>query len=214
MKKGVLTFDPEKHVYRLDGEKLPSVTGVLEPLNDFSGVPADVLKRAADFGTAVHLMAKLHFDDQLDEDDLDENLAGCHKALKKWEKDHNPLEQEYQEGIIIDIKSRELLIKKDSLQLSGYNLLWQGTGRPAGIFIEEPRGSAKHKLAGTPDILIASPGALTIKDRRILVLRRDGTYDYRSARHPQDDAMFKYMLENHHRNLAYAKKIKQWGEAR
>ena len=50
----MLTFDAEKHEYRWNGQLVPGVTSILEPLTDFSFVPPDVLRAAQDFGTAVH----------------------------------------------------------------------------------------------------------------------------------------------------------------
>ena len=51
-----LTFDEAKHIYRLKGIIVPSVTQVMQPLSDetYRGVEAKVLRRAAGKGTAVH----------------------------------------------------------------------------------------------------------------------------------------------------------------
>ena len=51
-----LTFDPEKHIYRLDGFIIPSVTQVMKPLSDekYKDVDQEVLDAAAKRGTAVH----------------------------------------------------------------------------------------------------------------------------------------------------------------
>lgn len=52
----VLTFDDRRHIYRLKGIELPSVTQVMKPLSDetYRSVEPRVLNRAADKGTAVH----------------------------------------------------------------------------------------------------------------------------------------------------------------
>ena len=62
------TFDPIEHIYRFDGQRVPSVTQILEPLIDYSGVPNGVLQYAADRGTAVHLATEFYDDGDLDED--------------------------------------------------------------------------------------------------------------------------------------------------
>lgn len=51
-----LEFSEEGHVYTLDGEVLPSVTQVMEPLSrhEYARVDAWTLDRAASRGTAVH----------------------------------------------------------------------------------------------------------------------------------------------------------------
>jgi hypothetical protein len=67
----MLTFDEARHEYRFNGELIPSVTGVLKPLVDYSGIHPDVLKRASELGTLVHKTTELYDEGVLDEDDLD-----------------------------------------------------------------------------------------------------------------------------------------------
>jgi hypothetical protein len=63
-----LTFEPETHEYRLNGVRVPSVTGVLKQAGyvNLSGVPLHVIEAARARGTRVH--AALHY---LLENDLD-----------------------------------------------------------------------------------------------------------------------------------------------
>lgn len=51
-----LTFDDAKHIYRLDGIEIPSVSRIMEPLKDanYAGISERTLQRAADKGTSVH----------------------------------------------------------------------------------------------------------------------------------------------------------------
>lgn len=57
-----LQFDSETHTYRFNGAIVPSVTTILSDvgLYDFSNVPEETLKYAADRGTAVHLACEYH----------------------------------------------------------------------------------------------------------------------------------------------------------
>jgi hypothetical protein len=55
-----LTFDADAHVYRLDGKVVPSVTQILAPLVDYSGIPADVLETARIRGQWVHDAVNRH----------------------------------------------------------------------------------------------------------------------------------------------------------
>lgn len=50
-----LTYNVEKHQYLWGGKEVPHVTGVLNRLDDFSMVPAQVLEHARAIGTEVHL---------------------------------------------------------------------------------------------------------------------------------------------------------------
>lgn len=70
----MLAFDPVEHVYTVGARRVPSVTQTLAPLIDYSQVPAAVLKRAQDLGTAVHRMTELYDLDDLDVDSLSQEL--------------------------------------------------------------------------------------------------------------------------------------------
>lgn len=70
-----LEFNEARHEYRLDGRSLPSVTKVLGILQDFGGVPAEVLARAAEFGRHVHQAVDLYNKRTLDEGSLDPALV-------------------------------------------------------------------------------------------------------------------------------------------
>lgn len=69
-----LEFREDIHEYRVNGRVLPSVTTVLGILQDFGAVPADVLARAAEFGSHVHQAVDLDNQGVLDEDALDPAL--------------------------------------------------------------------------------------------------------------------------------------------
>lgn len=57
----VVTFDEETHSYALlSGEPVPSVTTILQSLNNFGAVPMDVLHNAALRGTQVHKLCELY----------------------------------------------------------------------------------------------------------------------------------------------------------
>lgn len=69
-----IELDEATHTYTVDGKVVPSVTQILDPLNDFDGVPPDILERARQFGTAVHKMVELWERNVLDVEDLDPAL--------------------------------------------------------------------------------------------------------------------------------------------
>lgn len=55
-KKDVFIFDERFHVYRLNGEIIPSVTKIIRTIagKDLSHIPPEILKNAAERGTAIH----------------------------------------------------------------------------------------------------------------------------------------------------------------
>lgn len=70
-----LEFDPATHTYRLDGRVVPSVTQILDLLEDWSGVAPEVLEAARDFGSNVHAACHLYNQDALDWSSLDPSLV-------------------------------------------------------------------------------------------------------------------------------------------
>lgn len=89
-----LTFDADKHEYRLDGSVVPSVTQILAPLYDFDRIPRDVLDRKRQIGVALDALIELDLKDDLDESSVDPSLEGYFRAwrLFRKEKDFKPLE--------------------------------------------------------------------------------------------------------------------------
>lgn len=70
-----LQFQPESHTYWLGGVRLPSVTEILQPLQELDGIPRAVLEAAAHFGKHVHEACDLWNRGQLDEAALDPHLV-------------------------------------------------------------------------------------------------------------------------------------------
>ncbi|MSR15332.1 MAG: hypothetical protein EXR86_12370 [Gammaproteobacteria bacterium] len=70
----MLTFDPQAHVYRVDGEVVPSVTQILEHAGMISAFCKDPL--AAERGSRVHEACALLAQNQLDLATLDERIMG------------------------------------------------------------------------------------------------------------------------------------------
>src|SRR5450755_787122 len=84
------TFDAEAHEYRLAGLVLPSVTQIIAPLTDYSGIPADVMEFARARGQAVHLACELDDKKDLDESTLDPQLLGYVTAWRAFARDFKP----------------------------------------------------------------------------------------------------------------------------
>lgn len=78
-----LTFDAEAHAYHVGGVRWPSVTQVLDPLQELDGIPRAVLEAAARFGTNVHAACHLLNVGALDMAALDPALA---PYVVAWEK--------------------------------------------------------------------------------------------------------------------------------
>lgn len=85
----MLTFDAATHTYRWNGVIVPSVTQCLKTAGviDYSGIPQDILQRAAIRGTAVHKACELWDLDTLDESTLDAEIGGYLEGYKAFLRD-------------------------------------------------------------------------------------------------------------------------------
>jgi hypothetical protein len=72
-----------EHTYTLDGQRVPAVSDVLEPLQVFDNIPPAVLEKAREIGTAGHEAIALMLQKQLDWATLDPKLVGYVLAAQK-----------------------------------------------------------------------------------------------------------------------------------
>lgn len=80
----MLEFDEPTHTYRYAGKLIPSVTQVLEPLQQLEGIPVNVLAQARLIGTHVHTANHLMVQKRLDWGSLDPVLLGYVSAAKAF----------------------------------------------------------------------------------------------------------------------------------
>ena len=95
-----LLFDPEKHLYTVNGNRVPSVTQIIEHwikvgnryINVFTGgwVAADMFEDAAFFGTDAHTMIAYYLDGDLDRDALSPELNLILQQFIQWCADYEP----------------------------------------------------------------------------------------------------------------------------
>lgn len=173
----VLTFDDRRHIYRLKGIELPSVTQVMKPLSDetYRSVEPRVLNRAADKGTAVHNAIENYISFGIE--DIDPEFSGYFTAFLRWYQEFNvkPIASEYRlyhkfmgyagtADLICDIGGQlhlvdykttqqieEMLVK---VQLKAYEKALDSLG------VEPKKTAALHlKRDGTFDFLVLDGGA-------------------------------------------------------
>lgn len=78
----LLEFNKDLHMYTVNGVQVPSVTQILEPLNDFSQIRPEVLEAARQFGQHVHEACDLYDRGDLDWAALDPSLVPYVEAWK------------------------------------------------------------------------------------------------------------------------------------
>jgi hypothetical protein len=162
------------HTYWLDGKQVPGVTSILAPLSNFDFVSADVLKAAADFGTAVHLACELDDYGTLDEEELDPALAPYLSAWRKFSAEHK-----------VQWTAIEELVYHPSLRYAG-KLDRYGVVDGTSAVVDIKSSAALYPSVG-PQLaayLRAIPDALPLTKRLAVQLRPDATYvlkEYTSA---------------------------------
>lgn len=85
-----LTFEEEKHIYKLNGKYVPAVSTVMKPLSQalYKDVDESVLNKAASRGTAVHNAIENYV--MFGITDIEESYAGYFGAFRDWWKEINP----------------------------------------------------------------------------------------------------------------------------
>lgn len=83
------TFDPETHIYHVDGEYCLSTSDVitLAGLSDYSAVPLESLERARLRGTRLHQCIHYFEEDDLDLEDVDDELSPFFERYLQWKKE-------------------------------------------------------------------------------------------------------------------------------
>lgn len=158
----VLNFNPETHIYSIDGKTVPSVTQIISAvgLYEFDYISRESLAVAAERGRIVHDITAMHDRGELDESTVDEELAGYYAAYVAWLKESNypaptrieekvysaqynyagTLDRGFADGSVLDIKTGKKTAVT-GLQLSAYFLAQQTStvGKPKdliGLYLE------------------------------------------------------------------------------
>lgn len=69
-----LTFEEEGHIYKLDGKVIPSVTEIINFMDEYAGIPKDVMQKAQKRGSMVHLCTHFYDNETLDYSSVDEKI--------------------------------------------------------------------------------------------------------------------------------------------
>lgn len=86
-----LTFDEERHIYKVSGKPIQSVTHYLSPLTSqiYGDINRDILDKAADRGTAVHFAIELFT--SFGATEIAPEYQAYFNAFLAWKNKYNPL---------------------------------------------------------------------------------------------------------------------------
>lgn len=133
-KKDVFTFDERFHVYRLNGEIIPSVTKIICTVagRDLSHIPPEILKKATERGTAIHKEIETGVIQSVEAKWIEQNIV---RASCKFEQQfYHTIDDFTYAGTadivasdtLFDIKTqKEADILSWALQLNLYNLFFK-----------------------------------------------------------------------------------------
>lgn len=83
----MLSFQAEGHIYRYNGQIVPSVTQILEQIDDLWRVPPAVLEASRQLGTAVHRASELDDLNDLDESSVSTQIAPYLDAWRRFRRE-------------------------------------------------------------------------------------------------------------------------------
>jgi len=188
-----LTFNPDIHEYRIDGERVPSVTEVMAPCNNFSRIDQSVLEYSADRGTKVHEACELFDEDDLDEDALDPVLRPYVEAYKRFLSEAD-----------VEVRYTEQRVWHSIYRYAGTADRIVSMGRHRGLGVLDLKTTASLseavgiQLAAYQEAWNALPHIIArVRFRLALQLRRDGTYSLRRYEALDDWAAFRGLLAFH-----------------
>ncbi len=189
-------FDEATHTYTDEhGQVVPSVTQALAVLDSYRGIPAPVLEKAAQRGTAVHRAVELHLQDDLDELSLAPEIADYFYAYWKFEREFR-YRAEHAELRVFSNKFRYAgtldLAGPDPISKRGEAIIDIKTSRELMPSVGPQLAAYERAYREVMDV---SPKK---KLRRYgLLLKRDGTYELKPYDGSADFSVFLACLTVH-----------------
>lgn len=185
-------FDPELHRYTINGQRIPSVTGLVEIVSPFPWRPYSEIEVYRQRGTAVHRMVELYVEGDLFIDGLDETLA---PYLKAW--------MDFVEHTGFKVVASEV-------KVGSKKRMYGGRLDFVGYFPSTPTPRGRLALVDIKSgVLTAGAGPQTagytlawnenvaekVRDRYVLQLMPDGRFSLTPMQNPRDFRAFEAALD-------------------
>lgn len=81
------SFDIAKHEYWIDGRRMPGITSIIDWMNNYAGVPPDVMEQARDLGEAAHIATELDDTNDLVEESVHPLVQPSLDAWRQFRRD-------------------------------------------------------------------------------------------------------------------------------
>ena len=187
-----ISFDEERHEYRIDGYLVPSVTGILKPIVSLGGSD-DARDFKRQIGKALDTAITLHERQDLDLDSLDLAVLPFFEAWLKFKEETG-----------FRVLLNQPIVYSKKLRFAGTADMI-GTRSPDSptpdelidtkcVFTMDP--ATAIQTAGYSIAALESLG-IKIKKRSGVQLLRDGTYRLFPYSNPTDEGIFRSLLNIH-----------------
>lgn len=185
----MIEFEPEGHVYRVDGSVTPSVTQILDPYTSLEFVDRETLRRAAEFGSHVHAACHLFNMDELDRAALDPALE---PYIAGWERFLD------ESGAVVVLSEHRVASRKYGYAGTFDSLVHWGKSRR---LIDIKSGTVVPKTVG-PQLAAyaeayAEESGVKVRDRYCIHLPGEGKYNSHKLTDPRDWSIFQSALNLH-----------------
>lgn len=179
-----LTFDAEKHQYRIDGQRVPSVTQVLQGAGLIDTTWFNDAARTR--GTYVAQATEMYDKGTLDYDALDEGLR---PYVMAWEK--FLVENE------VEIKAIEMMVCSEARRYAGTldRIIAMGGGKYKYVLDIKTGSAAKWHSIQTAGYVQCLPG---YHRRASIILNNDGKYSFHEHIESYDRGVFLSALNLYH----------------
>ncbi len=167
-----LTFEEEKHIYRLNGLPIPSVTTLMKPLSNavYGGIDSAVLSKAAGKGTSVHSAIEIYTKYGIE--DVEPEFKPYFDAFLKWYSDYK----------VVPFGSEVRLYHKEMLYAGTADLLASVNGADTLIDFKTSASTCPMlypvQLEAYAKALVSMYGnEANIRRKAIVHLKSDGNYE-------------------------------------
>ena len=183
----VLQYDEAQHAVSVPGRVVPSVTQILQPIDELDGIPLAMLQAAAQFGRHVHKAIYLHSVGNLNEPLLDAHLVPYLKGWKQFLYDTKAV-----------VQCSERKVHHRQLRYAGTLdsvLIWKGrkvcdVKSSVGI----PRSVGPQLAAYRQAYMLENPEHHISRTRLCVHLKPDGTYRVQELKDDRDWSIFVSLL--------------------
>lgn len=164
-----ISFEEKGHRYKVDGNYLPSVSTIIEPIRnaEYNGIPEDVMQTAARRGTIIHEAVETYI--LYGFRDVPLEICGYFDAFVAWKEARKP-----------EILASEYRVYHKAMRYCGtIDLIYKVDGKLVMADVKTTaaimRPLVSLQLEGYDRALYSHD--IKVSEKRVIHLRPDGTFD-------------------------------------